>query len=125
MSNHRASKTLATCIDKLLRAGALIYFSCHIFHDWPDETCRQVLAKTTAALAPSCFRIVTINQILPDVGASAFWALMDLSMMYFGGMERTQRQWHDLLEGMGLNVTRMEVQALAASDAMESWRLCM
>ena len=33
---------------------------------------------------------------------------MDLSMMDSGGMERTQRQWHDLLEGMGLTIIRMD-----------------
>lgn len=33
---------------------------------------------------------------------------MDLSMMTFGGMERTERQWRELLEGVGLRVVRIQ-----------------
>ena len=90
------------------RAGASVYFFCHIFHDWPDETCRQILANIIAALTPNYSRIVIVDQIIQDTGAPAFSALMDLSMMTFGGMERTRKQWRELLEGMGLTITRMD-----------------
>ena len=33
---------------------------------------------------------------------------MDLSMMAFGGLERTERQWRELLEGAGLTIARMD-----------------
>lgn len=33
---------------------------------------------------------------------------MDLSMMTFGGMERTERQWRELLEGVELSVVSIE-----------------
>lgn len=89
-------------------AGASVYFFCHIFHDWPDETCRQILANTIAALTPNYSRIVIVDQILQDNSAPAFSALMDLSMMTFGGMERTRRQWRELLERVGLTITRID-----------------
>lgn len=31
---------------------------------------------------------------------------MDLQMIAFGGMERTERQWRSLLEGEGLRIER-------------------
>ena len=31
---------------------------------------------------------------------------MDLQMIAFGGMERTERQWRQLLEGEGLRIER-------------------
>lgn len=33
---------------------------------------------------------------------------MDISMMAFGGMERTEGQWRALLEGVGLRVVSVE-----------------
>ncbi|KAK4696371.1 hypothetical protein P7C71_g1528, partial [Lecanoromycetidae sp. Uapishka_2] len=88
--------------------GASVYFFCHIFHNWPDVICHRILANTIDALTPNHSRIVIVDQVLPDTGASAFSAFMDLSMMTFGGMERTERQWGELLEGVGLSVVRIE-----------------
>lgn len=34
--------------------------------------------------------------------------MMDISMMAFGGMERTEKQWRVLLEGVGLRVVGIE-----------------
>ncbi len=49
-----------------------------------------------------------MDQVLPNTGAPAISSLMDLSMMTFGGMERTERQWRELLEGVGLSVVSIE-----------------
>ena len=88
--------------------GASIYFFSHIFHDWPDVNCRQILTNTLPALTPNYPRIVIIDQVLPNTGASTITSLMDLSMMTFAGMERTERQWRELLEGVGLSVAIIE-----------------
>lgn len=42
------------------------------------------------------------------MGASTFACMMDISMMAFGGMERTEKQWRVLLEGVGLRVVGIE-----------------
>lgn len=88
--------------------GASIYFFSHIFHDWPDVTCRQILTNTLPALTANYSRIVIVDQVLPNIGAAAISSLMDLSMMTFGGMERTERQWRELLVGVGLSVVSIE-----------------
>ena len=88
--------------------GASIYFFSHIFHDWPDVTCRQILTNTLPALTPNYSRIVIVDQVLPNTGASTLSSFMDLSMMNFAGMERTERQWRELLEGVGLSVVMIE-----------------
>jgi len=91
-----------------LCAGAHIYFFCHIFHDWPDATCRQILQNTLPALVPGKSKLVIVDIVVPEVGASPFTCMMDISMMAFGGMERTEKQWRALLEGVGLRIVRIE-----------------
>jgi len=49
-----------------------------------------------------------VDIVVPEVGASLFTCMMDVSMMAFGGMERTERQWRGLLEGAGLRVVGIE-----------------
>ena len=49
-----------------------------------------------------------VDLIVPEAGASAFMCMMDISMIAFGGMERTERQWRGLLEGEGLKIVRIE-----------------
>ena len=88
--------------------GASIYFFSHIFHDWPDVTCSRILTNTLPALTANLSRIVIVDQVLPNIGAPAISSLMDLSMMAIGGMERTERQWRELLEGVGLTVVSIE-----------------
>lgn len=47
-------------------------------------------------------RVVIADMALPDVGAPRDMALQDLNMMSFGGMERTERQWQELIVAAGL-----------------------
>ena len=49
-----------------------------------------------------------VDLVVPEVGASAFTCMMDISMIAFGGTERTERQWRVLLEGEGLRIVRIE-----------------
>ena len=49
-----------------------------------------------------------VDIVVPEVDASAFTCMMDISMMAFGGMERTEKQWRQLLEGAGLRIVRIE-----------------
>ena len=92
----------------LCSIGASIYFYRHIFHNWPDSACHDILTNTIPALRPNHSRVVIIDQVILNTNASTFSALIDLSMMTFGGMERTARQWRELLEGVGLTVLRIE-----------------
>ncbi|MCJ1374872.1 hypothetical protein MMC20_006105 [Loxospora ochrophaea] len=104
-------------------AGAHVYFFCHVFHDWPDSACRRILANTTPAMTRGESRIVIVDQVVPEVKASAFVALMDISMMASAGTERTERQWRTLLEGAGLAVRKInhpEPGSLTAESTIEA-----
>ena len=70
--------------------------------------CRKILTNTIPALTPNYSQIVIVDQVLPNTGLAPFSAFMDLTMMTFGGMERTEKQWRMLLEGVGLTMISIE-----------------
>jgi hypothetical protein len=52
-------------------------------------------------------RLIIIDSVLPNVGASIFGSLMDINMIAISGIERTERHWRELLEGEGLEFKRI------------------
>lgn len=88
--------------------GAELYLFIHIFHDWSDECCQQILVNTAPAMTPHVSKLVIVDVVVPGVGAPPFAAMMDISMIVHGGMERTEKQWRALLEGAGLEVESIE-----------------
>ena len=44
-------------------------------------------------------KLVIADLLLPTTNARPFETLMDIQMLAFGGMERTEGQWRELLEG--------------------------
>ncbi|KAJ5904185.1 hypothetical protein N7504_006568 [Penicillium tannophilum] len=88
--------------------GANTYLFRHIFHNWSDGVVAKILQNTVAAMGPTS-RLVIVDLVLPDGGgASPYAAFLDVSMMAFGGMERTEAQWRTILRNAGLQVHRIE-----------------
>ena len=52
-------------------------------------------------------RILIFDTIVPEMNAPRHIALQDINMMSFGGMERTQRQWEELIGKAGLKVKKV------------------
>ncbi|KAJ6122245.1 hypothetical protein N7512_004710 [Penicillium capsulatum] len=97
--------------------GARAYYFRAIFHDWPDHICQQILRNTIAAMAPDYSRILIVDFVLPDTDAPLMQAALDIQMMSIGaGVERSERQWKDLLHSVGLEIAGVWKQ----SPAMES-----
>ncbi|POS81569.1 O-methyltransferase [Diaporthe helianthi] len=85
--------------------GAPIYFLRRILHDWADPSSVAILKRIADAMdrkLPS--RLVIAEQILPTRGVSSESVLVDMLMMTFTGMERTEKQWEELLGQAGLKV---------------------
>ncbi|KAH6609160.1 hypothetical protein Trco_002506 [Trichoderma cornu-damae] len=85
--------------------GAHVYIFRRIFHDWNDQDSQTILEQTRSALSPSS-RILIFDTVVPNVKAPRDLALQDLNMMSFAGMERTERQWEDLLKASGLRLVK-------------------
>ncbi|KAI1770223.1 putative O-methyltransferase [Hypoxylon cercidicola] len=88
--------------------GARAYFYHHILHDWSDVKCMEILAQVKASMKPGYSRLLIHEMIIPEQGASTFHAMLDMSMMAFNsGMERTERQWRELLESASFEVLKV------------------
>ncbi|EAW14278.1 putative O-methyltransferase [Aspergillus clavatus NRRL 1] len=96
---------------------ARIYYFRAIFHDWPDHICRAILRNTVSAMDAEYSRIIIADFVLPDTNASLLQASMDIQMMSIGaGVERSERQWRELLHSVGLEIREIR----GGSPGMES-----
>ena len=105
--------------------GAKVYYMRQILHDFPDAESRRILGSIREAMTGDSVVLVNEN-FLPETGASLYNAEIDLSMMaVFGSMERTERQWVELIESAGLEVVKVwkpERQLIASGTVFEAVR---
>lgn len=87
--------------------GASFYYMRTILHDWPDREASMILQRIHTAMTPES--TLLINEfIMPDSGAPQLPSKLDLSMMaMFSSMERTCRQWKNLLQSAGFVIVRI------------------
>ncbi|KAI0480021.1 putative O-methyltransferase [Xylaria cf. heliscus] len=87
--------------------GARAYFYHHILHDWSDSKCLDILGRVRKAMKPGYSKLLVHEMIIPEEGASAFHAALDMTMMAFNaGIERTGRQWEELMNKAGLKIVK-------------------
>lgn len=88
--------------------GAKAYYLKMVLHDWPDEQCRAILNNLIPALSPDHSRILINEIVVLDQGADSFSTSVDMLMMLVhSSWERQERQWRELVESVGLRVTRI------------------
>lgn len=76
-----------------------------VFHNHPHHKVLKLLANTKAAMAPDSILLID-EIILPETSAHIDAVSMDLTMMCaFAGMERTEKQWRDVIAEAGLKLT--------------------
>jgi O-methyltransferase domain/Dimerisation domain len=85
-----------------------VYVLSAILHDWDNERASAILRSIGAAAAPEARLLVVESVIEPGNDPNgAKW--LDLLMLVLeAGRERTEPEWHDLLEGAGFAVDRIE-----------------
>lgn len=99
-------------------SGARAYFYHHILHDWSDIKCHEILRGVKASMKPGYSRLLLHEMIIPEEGASTFHAMLDMTMMAFNaGMERTERQWRELLTAAGFVVLKAWLPPRLEDDA--------
>ena len=83
--------------------GARAYYFRMIFHDWPDHQCTTILQHIVNAMKPGYSKLLINDIVLPDKGATWFATISDIHMMsVLGAMERSEAQWQQMLESVGL-----------------------
>jgi hypothetical protein len=88
--------------------GARVYFYHHILHDWSDYKCLEILSALRSAMEPGYSLLLLHEMVVPETKASAFHAVLDLTMMAFNsGMERTGKQFTALLSKASFEVVKI------------------
>jgi O-methyltransferase domain/Dimerisation domain len=106
--DHRCEPVAGNFFENI-PAGADAYFMQHIMHDWDDERCVQILGNLKQALAErKNGRLIIVDAVLPETSEPHPGKFLDLLMMLFpGGCERTQSQWHTLFDAAGFKITKI------------------
>lgn len=74
-------------------------------------------------MEPGYSKILINDWVLPDTGSPLLPALMDIQMIIvLSGIERTQRQWKDLLESVGLEVVKFHSLGKEVEGLIEAVR---
>ena len=97
--------------------GADAYFMQHIIHDWDDESALRILGNVRQALAARPDgRLILVDMVLPEDSRPHPGKLLDLLMLMFpGGRERTEAEWHRLLGKAGFIITKIMSTKVADS----------
>lgn len=83
-----------------------LYILMHVLHDWNDEDCIRLLTQCRTSMH-STSRLLIVESLIDDRAQQPPVTWSDLSMMIFGGRERTDGEYRELLAVAGLAVTRV------------------
>ncbi|KPI43781.1 Demethylsterigmatocystin 6-O-methyltransferase [Cyphellophora attinorum] len=101
--------------------GARAYFMQDIFHNWPTSVAQMILQNTAQALTPGYSKLLISETVLPDRDCPLTLAGLDWGMMYLhSGLERSERQWKDLLAKEGLKVVQVHREEGGDSSIIEA-----
>lgn len=79
-----------------------------VMHDFPDVKCREILRNQISAMwHQGKSKLLICETVLPVTNCSGFESLADISRATFCSMQRTEKQWRDLLESVGLIVKKV------------------
>lgn len=99
--------------------GARAYFMHSILHDWPDDVCQKILARLAEAMKPGYSKLLIFECVIPKTDAYWEGTAGDMLMMtQLSACERTEDQWHKLIEGsgLGLKITKFWSSGLSAVE---------
>ncbi len=86
--------------------GAKFYYLRAVLHNHPPSQVRRLLENTRAAMGPGSVLLVD-EMVFPEAGVSFDAASIDLTMLAaFASTERTEAQWRETFEEVGLQLTR-------------------
>lgn len=88
-------------------SGYDTYLLKHVLHDWNDERCSVILLNCRRAIRDGG-RLLILEYIVPSGNEPSLIKELDLSMLsFFGGKERTEAEFRELLERAGFRLERV------------------
>jgi O-methyltransferase domain len=116
-----SSSVQVTYTYQIKNTGARAYYMHSILHDWPNDKCKEILTNLAQAMKPGYSKVLINENVIPDMDADWQTTSLDIIMMsIFASQERTERQWHALVESAGLKI----VKIFTAEKGVESLIEC-
>ena len=89
-------------------SGARAYSIHRVLHDWPDNKCRDILARLKDAMRPGYSKLLIKEHVICSTGASWHGTCVDLTLWaMLGARERSEEDWQELLESVGLRILKI------------------
>ncbi|HEY0380428.1 MAG TPA: methyltransferase [Pyrinomonadaceae bacterium] len=102
-------------------AAADLYMMKSIIHDWDDERAVMILRNVNEAMKRDG-KVLLVEVVVPEGNEPHLSKLVDLEMLVSpGGVERTAREYSDLLSAAGLRLTRI-IQTKSPVSIIEAVR---
>lgn len=96
-------------------AGHDAYILSHVIHDWPEEQALRILRNCREAIDRNGTLLIVETVLAPE-NAPHLGMLYDISMLVaFGGQERTQQEYAELLDRAGFRLERVVPTETAVS----------
>ncbi|KAJ5474461.1 hypothetical protein N7475_004027 [Penicillium sp. IBT 31633x] len=100
--------------------GARAYFLHSVLHDWNDETCQKILSQLAAAMIPGYSKLLINENVVPNTGAHWQATALDMIMMVdLAAKERTEKQWYQVIEPVGLKIIKIWTPLDSAESLIE------
>ena len=78
-----------------------------VIHDWNDEQCITILRNCRNAL-PKGGKILVVEMVLPEGNEPSIGKYLDVHMMLYGsGCERTEKEYRELFDKAGFELSRI------------------
>jgi hypothetical protein len=99
--------------------GADAYLLCGVIHDWDDNRAITILGNCRRAMTKNS-RVLVVDAVVPHTHVNCFSKLLDLNMLVMtGGRERTETEFHTLLDASGYRLTKI-VPTMAPQSVIEA-----
>lgn len=100
--------------------GARAYYLRNVLHDWPDDKCQLILSQLRSAMTPGYSKIILNELVLPDRKCGIIPAQIDINMMAcLAATERSERQWHEMVDAVGLKIEKIWTHVPEAESIIE------
>ncbi|KIX06816.1 uncharacterized protein Z518_04792 [Rhinocladiella mackenziei CBS 650.93] len=101
--------------------GAKAYYFRRVFHDYSDELCAKALKQIIPVMTASDSRVLIADMLLPEIMTEkeAHTAALDVACMVMGGKERTEENFRQLFDSVGLEVVAIHRAPGAAAGVVE------
>ncbi|KAF4120729.1 O-methyltransferase [Geosmithia morbida] len=88
--------------------GARAYFMHNVLHDWEDSKAVKILKNIAGSMERGYSKVLIHESLVSSVAPASRVTVSDITVMAcLSAKERTEKEWHSLLEEAGLEIVKI------------------